>query len=60
MQVKSSRNLKYKDFFDTVDGAPAKTDDMSEDEDSMDGMQEGEEEEEEDDDDYDDEDNEDE
>ncbi|XP_046898502.1 U3 small nucleolar ribonucleoprotein protein MPP10 [Hypomesus transpacificus] len=58
--VKSSRNLKYKDFFDTVDGAPAKTDDMSEDEDSMDGMQEGEEEEEEDDDDYDDEDNEDE
>uniref|UniRef100_A0A3P8TNN1 U3 small nucleolar ribonucleoprotein protein MPP10 n=1 Tax=Amphiprion percula TaxID=161767 RepID=A0A3P8TNN1_AMPPE len=44
--VKSSRNLKYKDFFDAVDGAPAKTDDQSDGEDdSMDGSQEEDEEE---------------
>ena len=28
-QVKSSRNLKYKDFFDAVDGEPAKADEQS-------------------------------
>ncbi|XP_008291311.1 U3 small nucleolar ribonucleoprotein MPP10 [Stegastes partitus] len=44
--VKSSRNLKYKDFFDAVDGEPAKTDEQSDGEDdSMDeGQEEGEEE----------------
>uniref|UniRef100_A0A3Q4MXH4 U3 small nucleolar ribonucleoprotein protein MPP10 n=1 Tax=Neolamprologus brichardi TaxID=32507 RepID=A0A3Q4MXH4_NEOBR len=40
-QVKSSRNLKYKDFFDTVDSEPAKTDDPSDGEDdSVDESQE--------------------
>ncbi|XP_022056883.2 U3 small nucleolar ribonucleoprotein protein MPP10 [Acanthochromis polyacanthus] len=44
--VKSSRNLKYKDFFDAVEGEPAKTDDQSDGEDdSMDGSQEEDEEE---------------
>ncbi|XP_006780338.1 U3 small nucleolar ribonucleoprotein protein MPP10 [Neolamprologus brichardi] len=39
--VKSSRNLKYKDFFDTVDSEPAKTDDPSDGEDdSVDESQE--------------------
>ncbi|XP_054467526.1 U3 small nucleolar ribonucleoprotein protein MPP10 [Anoplopoma fimbria] len=39
--VKSSRNLKYKDFFDAVDGGPAKADDQSDGEDdSMDESQE--------------------
>uniref|UniRef100_UPI003AB03539 U3 small nucleolar ribonucleoprotein protein MPP10 isoform X1 n=1 Tax=Centroberyx gerrardi TaxID=166262 RepID=UPI003AB03539 len=43
---KSSRNLKYKDFFDAVDGEPAEADDQSDDEgDDMDGMQEDDEEE---------------
>ncbi|KAM4592518.1 U3 small nucleolar ribonucleoprotein MPP10 [Odontesthes bonariensis] len=44
--VKSSRDLKYKDFFDAVDGAPAKTDEQSDGEDdNMDESQdEGEEE----------------
>ncbi|KAK6294649.1 hypothetical protein J4Q44_G00354790 [Coregonus suidteri] len=47
--LKSSRNLKYKDFFDAVDDDPAQTADQSdaEDEDnSMDGMQDDDEEEE--------------
>lgn len=40
-QVKSSRNLKYKDFFDAVDSEPAKTDDPSDGEDdSVDESQE--------------------
>ncbi|XP_039866700.1 U3 small nucleolar ribonucleoprotein protein MPP10 [Simochromis diagramma] len=39
--VKSSRNLKYKDFFDAVDSEPAKTDDPSDGEDdSVDESQE--------------------
>ncbi|XP_022623551.1 U3 small nucleolar ribonucleoprotein protein MPP10 [Seriola dumerili] len=39
--VKSSRNLKYKDFFDAVDSEPAKADDQSDGEDdSMDESQE--------------------
>uniref|UniRef100_A0A669F4G8 U3 small nucleolar ribonucleoprotein protein MPP10 n=1 Tax=Oreochromis niloticus TaxID=8128 RepID=A0A669F4G8_ORENI len=39
--VKSSRNLKYKDFFDAVDSEPAKTDDLSDGEDdSVDESQE--------------------
>uniref|UniRef100_A0A6Q2XCW8 U3 small nucleolar ribonucleoprotein protein MPP10 n=1 Tax=Esox lucius TaxID=8010 RepID=A0A6Q2XCW8_ESOLU len=45
-KLKSSRNLKYKDFFDAVDDQPAETADQSEAEDedaSMDGMQEEEE-----------------
>uniref|UniRef100_A0A3Q0R9R2 U3 small nucleolar ribonucleoprotein protein MPP10 n=1 Tax=Amphilophus citrinellus TaxID=61819 RepID=A0A3Q0R9R2_AMPCI len=41
-KVKSSRNLKYKDFFDAVDSEPAKTDDQSDGED--DGMDESQEE----------------
>uniref|UniRef100_A0A4W5Q6C2 U3 small nucleolar ribonucleoprotein protein MPP10 n=1 Tax=Hucho hucho TaxID=62062 RepID=A0A4W5Q6C2_9TELE len=47
--LKSSRNLKYKDFFDAVDDDPAQTADQSdvEDEDnSIDGIQENDEEEE--------------
>ncbi|KAM3625174.1 uncharacterized protein V6R79_008031 [Siganus canaliculatus] len=44
--AKSSRNLKYKDFFDTVDHEPSKIDDQSDGEDdSMDEYQEGDEEE---------------
>lgn len=36
-QVKSSRNLKYKDYFDAVDNKPAKANDQSDGEDdSMD------------------------
>ncbi|KAG7235192.1 hypothetical protein INR49_003103 [Caranx melampygus] len=44
--VKSSRNLKYKDFFDAVDGEPAKAEDQSDGEgDSMDeGQEQGEDE----------------
>ncbi|XP_074471727.1 U3 small nucleolar ribonucleoprotein MPP10 [Sebastes fasciatus] len=39
--VRSSRNLKYKDFFDAVDGEPAKADDQSDGEDdSMDESRE--------------------
>uniref|UniRef100_A0A4W6EVE6 U3 small nucleolar ribonucleoprotein protein MPP10 n=1 Tax=Lates calcarifer TaxID=8187 RepID=A0A4W6EVE6_LATCA len=52
--VKSSRNLKYKDFFDAVDSEPAKADDQSDGEgDSMDESQEEGEEEIDDEDDYD-------
>ncbi|XP_023280170.1 U3 small nucleolar ribonucleoprotein protein MPP10 [Seriola lalandi dorsalis] len=53
--VKSSRNLKYKDFFDAVDSEPAKADDQSDGEDdSMDESQEeGEDEMDEEEDDYD-------
>ncbi|XP_028258421.1 U3 small nucleolar ribonucleoprotein MPP10 [Parambassis ranga] len=53
--VKSSRNLKYKDFFDAVDSEAAKTDDQSDGEDdSMDEIQEeGEEELDDEEDDYD-------
>ncbi|XP_047436722.1 U3 small nucleolar ribonucleoprotein protein MPP10 [Mugil cephalus] len=40
--AKSSRNLKYKDFFDAVDGEPAKTDERSDGEDES--QEEGEEE----------------
>ncbi|XP_074522138.1 U3 small nucleolar ribonucleoprotein MPP10 [Halichoeres trimaculatus] len=41
---KSSRNLKYKDFFDAVDSVPAKGDELSDGDDSMvDGQEEGEE-----------------
>ncbi|XP_029353376.1 U3 small nucleolar ribonucleoprotein MPP10 isoform X2 [Echeneis naucrates] len=50
---KSSRNLKYKDFFDAVEGEPGKADDQSDSEDE--GQGEGEEEMEDDDDEYDDE-----
>ncbi|XP_029623075.1 U3 small nucleolar ribonucleoprotein protein MPP10 [Salmo trutta] len=60
--LKSSRNLKYKDFFDAVDVDPAQTADQSdaEDEDnSIDGMQEEEEDDEEEDDEEEDEENED-
>ncbi|XP_060892683.1 U3 small nucleolar ribonucleoprotein protein MPP10 [Labrus mixtus] len=43
--AKSSRNLKYKDFFDTVDGEPAITEEQSDGEDDSmeDGQEEGEE-----------------
>ncbi|KAL7405793.1 hypothetical protein ABVT39_007270 [Epinephelus coioides] len=53
--AKSSRNLKYKDFFDAVDSEPAKADDQSDGEDdSMDGSrEEGEEEIDDEEDDYD-------
>uniref|UniRef100_A0A665TCI5 U3 small nucleolar ribonucleoprotein protein MPP10 n=1 Tax=Echeneis naucrates TaxID=173247 RepID=A0A665TCI5_ECHNA len=51
--VTSSRNLKYKDFFDAVEGEPGKADDQSDSEDE--GQGEGEEEMEDDDDEYDDE-----
>ncbi|KAM9367084.1 LOW QUALITY PROTEIN: U3 small nucleolar ribonucleoprotein MPP10 [Symphorus nematophorus] len=53
--VKSSRNLKYKDFFDAVDSEPAKADDQSDGEDdSIAGSQEeGEEEIDDEEDDYD-------
>ena len=46
LQVKSSRDLKYKDFFDAVDGAPAKTDEQSdgEDDNMEESQDEGEEE----------------
>ena len=45
LQVKSSRNLKYKDFFDAVDGEPAKADEQSDgdDEDGDESPAEGEE-----------------
>ncbi|KAI3377584.1 hypothetical protein L3Q82_008749 [Scortum barcoo] len=53
--AKSSRNLKYKDFFDAVEGEPAKADDLSDgDDDGMDDSQEeGEEEMDDEEDDYD-------
>lgn len=39
--MKSSRDLKYKDFFDPVDSEPVKTDEESDGEDhGMDGSQE--------------------
>ncbi|KAM4744794.1 U3 small nucleolar ribonucleoprotein MPP10 [Anableps anableps] len=43
--AKSSRNLKYTDFFDAVDGEPAKTDEQSdgEDDEMEDSLDEGEE-----------------
>ncbi|KAM9545539.1 LOW QUALITY PROTEIN: U3 small nucleolar ribonucleoprotein MPP10-like [Salvelinus alpinus] len=47
--LKSSRNLKYKDFFDAVDDDPAQTADQSDAEDnSMDGLQDDDDEENED------------
>ncbi|XP_045888064.1 U3 small nucleolar ribonucleoprotein protein MPP10 isoform X2 [Micropterus dolomieu] len=49
--VKSSRNLKYKDFFDAVDSEPAKADDQSDGEDES--QEEGEEEIDDEEDDYD-------
>ncbi|XP_028299102.1 U3 small nucleolar ribonucleoprotein MPP10 [Gouania willdenowi] len=49
--AKSSRNLKYTDFFDAVDGEPAKTNEQSEEEDGS-PEEDAEEEEEDDDDDY--------
>uniref|UniRef100_UPI0037E9A2EE U3 small nucleolar ribonucleoprotein protein MPP10 n=1 Tax=Semicossyphus pulcher TaxID=241346 RepID=UPI0037E9A2EE len=52
--AKSSRNLKYKDFFDAVDSEPAKGDEHSDgDDDGMDESQEGEEELDDEEDDYD-------
>lgn len=53
--AKSSRNLKYKDFFDAVEGEPTKADDQSDgDDDGMDDSQEeGEEEMDDEEDDYD-------
>ncbi|XP_056227261.1 U3 small nucleolar ribonucleoprotein protein MPP10 [Seriola aureovittata] len=53
--VKSSRNLKYKDFFDAVDSEPAKADDQSDGEDDSMGesQEEGEDEMDDEEDDYD-------
>lgn len=51
LQAKSSRNLKYKDFFDAVDCEPAKADDQSDGDDESQG--EGEEEFDDEEDDYD-------
>lgn len=51
LQAKSSRNLKYKDFFDAVDSEPAKADDQSDGDDESQG--EGEEEFDDEEDDYD-------
>lgn len=35
--MKSSRNLKYKDYFDAVDSEPGRADDQSDDQDEEDG-----------------------
>ncbi len=53
-QAKSSRNLKYKDYFDAVDSGPAEADDQSFEDDSMaESQEEGEDEKDDVEDDYD-------